>query len=83
MFKIIMYSIISIIIIHFILYYSNFDFDFILFKPKKEQVMNKIKSKIDNINIIDESCIELNQSINELKTLNECINNGKIDRSFS
>ena len=26
---------------------------------------------------------ELNESINTLKTLNECINNGKIDREFS
>ena len=26
---------------------------------------------------------KLNESINELKTLNECINNGKINTSFS
>ena len=71
------------------MYYCNFDFDFIfnLLKPKKEKESNEIKTNIDNtnnINIIhNESCIELNQSINELKTLNECINNGQINTSFS
>ena len=69
MFKIIIYSIITIAIIHFVLYYFNIDYsDFTkLFKSKNNSI---------NIDIV-------NDSINELKTLNECINNGQIDTSFS
>lgn len=86
MFKIIFYLIITIFILHFTLYYFNFDFDITTFNYFEK---NKDKSNnIDNINIqaitntieLNES---LNESINELKTLNECINNGQINTSFS
>lgn len=81
MFKIIFYLIITIIILHFILYYFNFDFEFIfdnynsIIKSKKENISSELLS----YNIPD----SLNESINELKTLNECINNGKINTFFS
>lgn len=87
MFKTIVYSIIIIGILHFILYYFNFDFNFESFnyfkKPeieiKMDAKMNENKSKdidlISNQTLID--------SINELKTLNECINNGEINTIFS
>ena len=67
MFKFIIYLIITIGIIHFILYYFNFDFKF------------EVKKTTD----IEINDISLNDYINELKTLNECINNGKIDSSIS
>jgi hypothetical protein len=72
MFKIIIYLIITLIIIHFTLYYFNFDFDDL-------SILNPFKSKNVPENIIP----ELNKCINELKTLNECINNGQINTSFS
>ena len=58
-------------IIHFTLYYFNFDFTFDYFN-----IFNK-PLHIDNI------IPEINASINELKTLNECINNGQINTSLS
>ena len=74
MYKII-YLIITLIIIHFTLYYFNFDLNDI----NLSNLLNLFKSK-DNIeNIIP----EINECINELKTLNECINNGQINTSFS
>lgn len=74
MFKII-YLIITLIIIHFTLYYFNFDLNDL----NLSNLLNLFKSK-DNIeNIIP----EINKCINELKTLNECINNGQINTSFS
>ncbi len=73
MFKTIIYIIITIIIIHFTLYYFNFDFSiFNIFKNETKDIENVIPN--------------LNECINELKTLNECINNGQInthDSSFS
>jgi hypothetical protein len=70
MYKII-YLVITIAIIHFILYYFNFDFDLITGYFYKEKIdLTQINASI-------------NESINELKTLNECINNGDIDTSFS
>jgi hypothetical protein len=78
MFKIIIYLIITITIIHFILYYFNFDFDFNIFDKKS----NTSKSGSNELNILNE-LKQLNESINELKTLNECINNGEINTSFS
>jgi len=75
MIKIIIYSIITIAIIHFVLYYFNFDFNDIKFGIFKN------KSNIDDSINISHSLIY--DSINELKTLNECINNGQIDTSFS
>ena len=76
MFKIIIYSIITISIIHFVLYYFNIDYSNLLniFKSKTNE------SKLINIDSVNDS---VNNSINELKTLNECINNGQIDISFS
>ena len=73
MYKII-YLIITIAIIHFVLYYFNvdFNFDFIL------DLFNK-KMDFDR----ETHITKLNESINELKTLNECINNGQINTSFS
>jgi hypothetical protein len=69
----IIYLIITLIIIHFILYYFNFDFNDL-------SILNPFKSK-DKISI--ENVIpEINECINELKTLNECINNGQINTSF-
>jgi len=71
MFKII-YLIITLIIIHFTLYYFNFDFNDL-------SILNPFKSKNKGIeNVIP----EINKCINELKTLNECINNGQINTSF-
>jgi hypothetical protein len=72
MFKTIIYLIITLIIIHFTLYYFNFDFSVInIFKKNVE--MQDIENIIPEINV----------SINELKTLNECINNGQINTTFS
>ena len=72
MFKIIIYSIITIAIIHFVLYYFNIDYSHFghftkLFKSKNHSINDTV----------------IYDSINELKTLNECINNGQIDTSFS
>lgn len=69
MFKIIIYSIITIAIIHFVLYYFNIDYSHFgqLFKSKNNSINDTV----------------IYDSINELKTLNECINNGQIDTSFS
>jgi hypothetical protein len=72
MFKTIIYLIITLIIIHFTLYYFNFDFSVInIFKKNVE--MQDIENIIPEINV----------SINELKTLNECINNGQINTTIS
>jgi hypothetical protein len=68
MFKIIIYSILLIGIIHFVLYYFNIDYSNLIFKSNETVSIN-----VDSVN----------DSINELKTLNECINNGQIDTSFS
>ena len=74
MFKIIIYSIITIAIIHFVLYYFNIDYtDYTDFGKLFKTRENKNSINIDIVN----------DSINELKTLNECINNGQIDTSFS
>jgi hypothetical protein len=70
MFKTIIYVIITIIIIHFTLYYFNFDFS----------IVNVFKNKNEDI---EYSIPHLNECINELKTLNECINNGQINASNS
>ena len=70
MFKTIIYVIITIIIIHFTLYYFNFDFS----------ILNIFNEKDQHIEIIIPN---LNDCINELKTLNECINNGQINTSNS
>ena len=68
----IIYLIITLIIIHFTLYYFNFDFNDL-------SILNPFKSKDKGIeNVIP----EINECINELKTLNECINNGQINTSF-
>ena len=85
MFKIIIYLIIAISILHFILYYYNFDFDFDTFNYfKKDNIQNEYNASIkysnDNNSISNDILID---SINELKTLNECINNGEINTSFS
>ncbi len=77
MFKIIVYSIITIAIIHFILYYFNIDyshFNYSHFNNFTKLFKSKDKSINDTV---------IYDSINELKTLNECINNGQIDTSFS
>jgi hypothetical protein len=70
----IIYLIITLIIIHFTLYYFNFDFNDL-------SILNPFKSK--KVYISDNEISELNECINELKTLNECINNGQINTSFS
>ena len=73
MFKIIIYLIITLTILHFILYYFNFDiFDYNIFGNQTKQTL-----------VLDHIIPEINASINELKTLNEYINNGKINTSFS
>lgn len=71
MFKTIIYLIITLTIIHFTLYYFNFDFSLI-------NIFKKDELK-DTENIIP----EIIASINELKTLNECINNGQINTTVS
>ena len=89
MFKIIIYLIITIGIIHFTLYYFNFDFNFEnfnYFKTSTGEIKIERKLRIDSDkkveieNISNQSLID---SINELKTLNECINNGEINPFFS
>jgi uncharacterized protein YxeA len=84
MFKIIMYIIITIGILHFTLYYFNFDFNFENFNyfktsthnnSKSNELSNELSKQLSNESLID--------SINELKTLNECINNGEINPFFS
>ncbi len=72
MFKTIIYLIITLIIIHFTLYYFNFDFS----------VMNIFKKNVE-MKDIETVIPEINASINELKTLNECINNGQINTTIS
>ena len=67
--------ILAIILIHSI-YYFKLDM-FNILKPINIRKSGKEQYKITNH--ID----FLNQSINELKTLNECIHNGKIDTAFS
>jgi hypothetical protein len=69
--------IITIILIHSI-YYFKLDI-FNMLKPMKNKNKN---NENKNENITNHLQI-LNQSINELKTLNECIHNGKIDSTFS
>jgi hypothetical protein len=86
MLKIIIYIFIILLTIHFIMYYFNCDFNYL---KSQFQIQNKeIKSNINsnqtqNDSINSNSGIEIkseiNESINKLKTLNECINNGKID----
>lgn len=81
MFKIIIYIIIAIGILHFTLYYFNFDFNFENFNYFKTPIENNIsKPTIEFKQLTNESLID---SINELKTLNECINNGEINPFFS
>ena len=83
MFTIIIYLIITITIIHFALYYFNFDFDFNKFNYfKSSEIENEYKN-IKSTQLKSISNDILIDSINELKTLNECINNGKINRTFS
>ena len=69
----IFYLLITIAIIHFTLYYFNFDIESLslidVFYKKNSNDLTQINS--------------INDSINELKTLNECINNGKFNPSFS
>lgn len=72
MFKIIIYSIIIIGLLHFVLYYFNVDLNNILKSVTGRAVLN-----------IDTNTHNVIDSINELKILNECINNGQIDTSFS
>ena len=72
MYKII-YLVITIAIIHFTLYYFNFDFDL-------QTVTDYFYKKKIDLTQLNNS---INESINELKTLNECINNGEINTSFS
>ena len=89
MFKIIMYVIITIGILHLTLYYFNFDFNFENFNYFKTVENNEPKISItkqlsnemsDQLSMSNGSLID---SINELKTLNECINNGEINPFFS
>ena len=79
-------------ILHFILYYFNFDFNFEnfnYFKPdyesKKQKSIHTEASLKSETNVINSQIVNqiLIDSINELKTLNECINNGEINTSFS
>jgi len=79
MLKIIVYLIITILIIHFVLYYFNFDFDMTTFN----YFVSKNKNNDHTIETITIDLNKLNESINELKTLNECINNGQVNTSFS
>ena len=76
MIKIIIYSIITIAIIHFVLYYFNVEFNINPLKIFYSNYLN-VNSNFEPTNGL------LYDSINELKTLNECINNGEIDTSFS
>jgi hypothetical protein len=87
MLKIIIYIIIAIMIIHFILYYFNTDYNYKnLIKDNFKFILNTSTLHLDSslkkqdvINITE----SINESINELKTLNECIYNGKINSVFS
>lgn len=74
-----MICIISAIILIHCIYYFKLDI-FNMLKPIKTDKI-KTNQKNQNENITNHLQI-LNQSINELKTLNECIHNGKIDYSF-
>ncbi len=89
MFKMGIYLIITIGILHFILYYFNFDFNFEKFNYFKTPINEidteskrerKRETAISISEISDQTLID---SINELKTLNECINNGEINTFFS
>ena len=75
MFKTFIYLIITLTIIHFILYYFNFDYSII------SNIFNK--NDFENFKDIEKIIPEINVCINELKTLNECINNGEINTSNS
>lgn len=78
--KTLMICIISAIILIHCIYYFKLDI-FNMLKPIKTDKI-KTNQKNQNENITNHLQI-LNQSINELKTLNECINNGQINTSFS
>jgi hypothetical protein len=83
MFKIIMYLIITIGILHFTLYYFNFDFNFENFNYFKTSKNEINKETIKHYTAVDLSNKSLIDSVNELKILNECINNGEINTFFS
>jgi cell division protein YceG involved in septum cleavage len=77
----IMCIIIAIILIHCIYYFKLDIFNMLKPMDTKNQ-KSKFKNQSNTQNITNQLQI-LNQSINELKTLNECIHNGKIDSAFS
>jgi hypothetical protein len=95
MFQFIFYLTITIGILHFTLYYFNFDFDFNdlnYFKNthttlKLDDSNCNSDNKSENLKIFTQTAsniqLTLNDSVNELKTLNECINNGEINTTFS
>jgi hypothetical protein len=81
MFKVVLYVLIVLCIIHSIIYYFNIDVFYIKQKPNEYIFSSKSKfAKSNEINNISIDCI--NDCINELKTLNECINNGQINNTF-
>ena len=72
----------AIILIHCIYHFKLDIFNMLKSKPYKEsqgQIQRQGQKERQDTNEI----VLLNQSINELKTLNECIHNGKIDTAFS
>ena len=69
---------VSIAILHFVLYYLNIDPFELSSKPKNNIINNDtcINDKGTNDNVINSTCAkDIEESINELKKLNEYINN--------
>lgn len=83
MFSVVLYVLIVLCIIHSIIYYFNIDVFYIKQKPN-ESIFSSKKSIFAKSNEINDtlSMVCINDCINELKTLNECINNGQINHTF-
>ena len=78
----------AIILIHCIYYFKLDIFNMIKPLNKLKRNQSKNQSNKNNLSNLSNQTItnhlqNLIQSINELKTLNECIHNGKIDTAFS
>uniref|UniRef100_A0A6C0EUR1 Uncharacterized protein n=1 Tax=viral metagenome TaxID=1070528 RepID=A0A6C0EUR1_9ZZZZ len=82
MFKVILYVVVSLIIIHAIIYYFNIDIFMNPINKKTQNELTKLTGETSESDLTNDTK-QINESINELKTLNECINNGKINTPIS
>jgi hypothetical protein len=90
MFKLVIYTCVALLIGHFILYYCNVD-AFQFFKTNSNTISNTVIQKnisIDEKKEMDKTITgtlkeSLETCLNELKTLEDTIENGCIDTEFS